>query len=298
MLTVIILTYNEEIHLSRCLESIKTIANQIIIVDSNSTDKTEQIAKTFGAEFYQHRFENYAKQYKWALDNTLIKSDWIMRLDADEFILPELQYEILNTLPTLHCDITGVIIKRRVFFMGRWIRHGGYYPIKLLRIWRNGKAMIEQRWMDEHIVLLEGKLIEFKNDFVDENLNNIGIWTQKHNNYATREAIDHFNSNHDLYPKENHTDTVKQQQMSLKRNFKVNLYGRSPLFIRVFLYFIFRYFFQLGFLDGKTGLIWHVLQGFWYRFLVDAKIAQIKYLARIKNKSIKEIIIDDFKMNI
>lgn len=298
MLTVIILTFNEEMHLFRCLNSIKSVSDRTIIIDSYSTDVTEDIAKEFGAEFYQHKFINQAKQFQWALDNIPIETDWIMRLDADEYLLPELQAEIHNTLSGLSNEITGLIIKRRVFFMGQWIRFGGYYPIKLLRIWRNGKAMIEQRWMDEHIILMEGKLFELKNDFVDENLHNIGIWTQKHNNYSTREAIDQLNIKNDLFTSDSKLDSVKQGQMFLKRKLKMNLYGRIPLFLRVFIYFIYRYFFQLGFLDGKKGLIWHILQGFWYRFLVDAKIAQIKYLAHTKKKSIKQVITEDFKIEL
>jgi len=297
MITTIILTYNEEIHLRRCIESVQSISEKVIIIDSFSNDRTIEIAKELGAEVYQNPFVNQAKQFQWGLDNCNIDSEWILRLDADEFLLPELSTEISAKTPHLSSDINGVYLRRQVHFMDKWIKYGGYYPIKLLRLWRNGKATIEQKWMDEHVILKEGKTSEFEYDFVDDNLNNLAWWTQKHNNYSNRELIEYFNEKYNLFESEN-ISLDSNTQESLKRKNKVKYYNKAPLFLRAFLYFIYRYFFKLGFLDGIKGLIWHFLQGFWYRFLVDAKIFQIEYIAKKQNRSMLSVIKEDFGIKI
>ncbi len=252
-LTAIILTQDEEINIKECLESITGLASQIILVDSGSRDKTVEIVKKFGVEVFEHPFENQARQFNWALDNLDIKNDWILRLDADEYLTEKLKAEITKKLKDTSDDVSGYYMKRRVYFMGRWIKHGGYYPTWILRLFKHKKGRSEERAMDEHIVLSEGKSAKLKNDFVDDNKKDLTWWIEKHNNYASREA-----------------DDVLRGDVGLggKRNF----YYKFPPFCRAFLYFIYRYFLCLGFLDGKEGLIFHFLQGCWYRFLVDAKI--------------------------
>ena len=298
-LTVIILTYNEELHLQRCIDSLLSLNCELIVVDSFSTDLTINIANKMGALVFQNPFISQAQQFQWALDNCPIKTKWVMRMDADEFVTPQLQEEIALKLDLLPRNISGVILNRQVHFMGRWIKHGGYYPTKLLRIWRNGDARIEQRWMDEHMVLTNGVAVEFDNDIVDYNLNNLSWWTQKHNNYSTREAIDILNNEYNLFPIDSiNGEGISKQQDSKKRWYKENLYLKLPPLFRAFLYFLYRFFIKLGFLDGKQGVIWHFLQGFWYRFLVDSKVYHIKRIARDKKKSIIEVIEQDYNFKI
>lgn len=280
MITLIILTYNEELHLQRCLESVKGLAERIIIVDSFSTDNTCEIAQQFGAEVIQRKFVNQAEQFQWALENTNITTDWIFRLDADEYILPELYQEIESKLHHLPQETTGVYLNRRLYFQSSWIKHGGFYPLRLLRIWRNGAAVMEQKMMDEHTILTHGNSINFDHDFVDENLSSLVKWTEKHNNYSTREAIMRLDAQYHF---------LNQNQQNLHKSNK-QFYLKLPLFLRAFVYFCYRYFLKLGFLDGKNGLIWHVLQGFWYQFLVDAKIFQVVYFSKKENKPVKSII--------
>lgn len=271
-ISVIILTYNEEIHIGRCLKNVADWADEVFVVDSFSTDKTLEIAKQYGIKIVQHKFENQAQQFNWALDNLDIKNEWILRLDADEYLTEELKEEISFSLNPLtprkaglrfrlgfgekeissSLEVNGYYIKRRVYFMGRWIKHGGYYPVWILRLFKKNKARSEQREMDEHIILLEGVAGKLKNDFIDNNKKDLTDWIQKHNNYALRESKDFLAGNYG----EN----------------KKKIYYQLPLFCRAFMYFIYRYFIRLGFLDSKEGLIFHFLQGLWYRFLVDAKI--------------------------
>ena len=267
LLTVIVLTKDEEANLPSLLASLVRLAAGIFVVDSGSTDRTVEIARAAGCRVVTNPFVNQAQQLNWAIDNLPIATPWVMRLDADERLTPELVEELRRVLPTLPEDVTGLYVKRQVWFWGRWIRHGGYYPTWLLRIWRNSCARCEQRWMDEHMVLLSGRAIRLQHDIIDENLKGLTFWTDKHNRYTDREVKD-------MLPP---TDGKRQaaylgDQAGRRRWAKDNLYVRAPLFLRAFIYWFYRYFIRLGFLDGVPGLVFHFLQGFWYRFLVDAKI--------------------------
>lgn len=275
LLSVIILTKDEAANLPTCLASLKLLAADIYIVDSGSTDETVKIAHRYACNVYEHPFENHARQLNWALANLPIQTPWIMRLDADERLTPELARELQQKLSNTPAEISGYQVKRRVFFMGRWIKHGGYYPTWLLRIWRTGSGTCEQRWMDEHIVLSRGQIASLKHDIIDENQKGLTFWTDKHNRYADREIQDMLGA-----LLESDDPLIQNQQRSQakqRRWVKRNLYAQSPLFLRAFIYFLLRYTIGLGFLDGIEGLIFHVLQGFWYRFLVDAKLYEHRH---------------------
>ena len=273
MISVIVLTYNEEANLAVCLNSLAQLSAEIFIVDSGSTDRTIEIANNFGCQIVSNPWKNYAEQMNWAIRELPIKTEWIMRLDADERLTPELAQELKEALPQSPSLVSAYEVKRRVFFMGRWIRYGGYYPTWLLRIWRTGLGFCEQRWMDEHIVISEGKIAQLQNDIIDDNKKDLTFWINKHNYYANREVQDILQifSEKDVILATNNFTQVTQ-----RRWIKKNLYSRSPLFLRALIYYLLRYFVGLGFLDGKEGLIFHFLQGFWYRFLVDAKIYEIQ----------------------
>ncbi|MEQ1770190.1 MAG: glycosyltransferase family 2 protein [Devosia sp.] len=273
-IAVIILTFNEELHIARAIASVKSFATTIHVVDSNSTDRTIEIARSLGAETRTHPFINQADQFQWAVETLPAGADWVLRLDADEVIEPDLAAEIAARLRTLPADVTGVNFDRKHIFMGRWIRHGGRYPLTLLRLYRSGKAHIEPRWMDEHIVLDEGLAITFAGGFRDENLNDRAWFIAKHRAYATREAVAVTGERHGLFPSRP-TGRVGSEQLSRKRSLK-SIYNRLPYPIASTLYFLLRYFVQLGFLDGWAGLNYHFLQGYWYRWIAGAKTAELE----------------------
>jgi glycosyltransferase involved in cell wall biosynthesis len=276
-LAVVILTHNEERHISRALTSIAGIATEVFVVDSFSTDRTVELAQAQGATVQQNKFINYAKQFQWALDNAPITASWIMRLDADEVIETDLAARIRDELPRLADDVVGISLKRKHIFLGRWIRHGGRYPLLLVRIWRRGHGRIEDRWMDEHMILWGGRTVTFDGGFADHNLNDLSFFTDKHNKYATREAIDVINERRRLFHRDVDLTTEEgSRQAAIKRWIKERLYNRVPYQISTPAYFLFRMIFQLGFLDGKEGLVYHGLQGLWYRFLVGAKVAELE----------------------
>lgn len=274
-LSVIILTYNEEQHLERCIRSIRDIAAHIYVIDCFSNDRTRDIAESLGATVFQNAWVNYATQFNWALENVPLSTEWIVRLDADEIITDELKRELQERLHNLPPDVSGIHVKRRMVFMDKWIRHGDMYPVHMLRLWRSGNGFCEKRWMDEHIKITSGRTVFFEHDIVDHNLNNLTWWINKHNGYATREAVDLLNIKYNLIDYDEITPAFRGNQEQRKRWLKIR-YANLPFFVRPFIYFIYRYILRRGFLDGKEGLVWHVLQGFWYRFLVDAKLYEIR----------------------
>ena len=272
-ITAIVLTKNEEIHIKRFINKVSGIAEKIFIIDSFSTDDTLKIAKKYKkVEIFQHRFENYAKQLNWALKNCPIKTEWVLRLDTDEYLENNLIKYLENNLPKINQDVSGIYFRRKVIFRNQWIHFGGFYPTWLLRLFRYQKAVCETRHMDEHIKLLAGNSIRIKKDIVDHNLNSLSFWTLKHDWYATREAVDYLLN----LKKPEPTKYSNSYQDQKRRWLKNRLYNQAPLFLRVYFYYFYRYIILLGFLDGLAGLQFHFLQCFWYRFLVDSKIYEIK----------------------
>ena len=270
-ISVIILTYNEELHIERCIRNLFPIAQEIFIVDSFSTDKTVRIAESLGVKVLQNPFINQSIQFQWGLDNCSIQTSWVMRMDADEYLEQPLIEEIIHKFPEIPNNINGIYLKRKHHFLGRWIKHGDRYPLELLRIWKMGKAHIENRWMDEHIVLDTGNAVTFDGDFVDDNLNTVEWFIEKHNRYASREMVDLINYRYQLFERDKSIDEAKTGQAKIKRIVKESLYNKLPLFVRPVLYFFYRYFLRLGFLDGPEGFAYHFMQGMWYRCLVDLK---------------------------
>lgn len=308
--SLIILTYNEEVNIGHTLESVKGWVGEIIIVDSYSTDETLEICRKYTDKIYQHPFQNQAQQFNWALDNVPIAYEWVMRLDSDEMVTPELARELCEFFTTTNREIkhkaldaearvvrsneleagseglgingrgldgiTGIYLKRRVYFMGRWMKHGDYYPMWFLRLFHKGKGRYEEI-TEEHIVLSEGRAIRLKNDFIDYNRKGLTFWVDKHNNWSIGEMLDTMAAMGEAQMPDG---TVKPSlfgtQEQRTRWLKTKIYARAPLFLRALLYFSYRYVLRLGFLDGTEGLVFHFMQGFWYRFLVDAKIYEAK----------------------
>ena len=270
-ITAIILTLNEEKNIEECIKSIKSIVKRIVVVDSFSTDKTVEIAKSLGAEVWQHEFVNQAQQFIWAIENISIDTTWVFRIDADERLTEKSATE-LEKLTAEHetDDVNGIIVRFEVNFMGKALRHGGIYPFRKLLVFKPGKAHMENRNMDEHIVLDEGKSVEMKNDCMHQDFKSLYAWIEKHNKYSDREVLDYLNR------EEAQSNNALSKGAKFKRFVKFKIYYKLPMGMRAHLYYWYRYYFKLGFLDGKEGKIFAFLQAYWYRFLVDAKIHEQK----------------------
>ena len=248
------------------------------------------MAQSMGAKVFQHPWENYSKQFNWALQNLPITTEWIWRMDADEYLSDDLISELHQKLPSLPNNINGFTAPCLRIFMGKYIKHG-IIPLILLRLFKIKYAICENRYMDEHIQLSEGKIGSLKNPFYDDNLNGLTWWTNKHNGYATREAIDLLLTEYDLLPQESVVNSGAHSAAIRKKKLK---YIKLPLFWRAFAFFILRYIFRLGFLDGKEGFLWHFLQGFWYRTLADAKVYEIKKNHGFDSERIKTFLKENY----
>ncbi len=266
--TVIILTKNEETDIERCIRSVEGWVKRIVIVDSGSTDRTVEIAERLGVEIVRHEpFVDYGRQFNWAIDNLRIKTTWVFRLDADEVITPELRKELEKELEH-HAtdDVSGFMMRYKVEFMGRYLMHGGFYPFQKITIFKYGKGRFEERAMGEHIVLSEGRCIYLRNDAIHHTLKTLDLYINKHNWYATREVQDYFDV------RSGRENALLDGQPERAKKLRDGLYYRLPMFLRAKLFFWYRYYLRLGFLDGTPGYIFAFLQAYWYRTLVDAKI--------------------------
>ena len=290
-ITAIILTANEELHLLRCINSVKNLAQKILVVDSYSTDSTPDIAIQNGADFLQKKWINYSTQFNWALSKIDSDSDWVIRLDADEIISPQLSKQILEKIALVESNVDGIRFKRKIIFQGVEIKYGGLFPIKVVRMFRPLRGHCENRWMDEHIKV-QGNIIEFDGYIIDENLNNITWWTDKHNKYASREAVDLLNLEFKFMDHDSVASLRGWKQAEIKRWVKEVIYAKLSIGFRSTAYFLYRYIMRLGFLDGQVGFSFHFLQGYWYRYLVDAKIKEVKRHAKQKNVCIKVAIFE------
>ncbi len=279
----IILTKNEDIHLSRLLKQISKFIDHILVVDSGSTDKTIEIAKYYNCEIIFNKWKNYATQFNFAIEQVKKKYDWILRIDADEYFenFSDVLKVVNKILSGEYSNIRGISLNRKIQFLGHSIRYGGVFPIQVVRLFRSKYGLCENRWMDEHIVV-EGKIIHENLMVVDDNKIGFQFWLNKHIGYAKREAVDmlfiHCNRTTKLNTWNNGAEASK------KRVLKEKFYIKLPLFIRPIIYFIYRYFFRLGFLDGKIGFQYHFFHALWYRLVVDSFIYQVKS-ERKKNKS-------------
>lgn len=258
------------------------VADRLYVIDSGSMDRTVEIAQEAGAEVLNRDWVNYATQLNWALDQLPPDTEWVLRLDADEVVTEGLSAEVQEKLARLPASVVGVYVSRRMTFMGRPIRWGGLFPVRVMRLFRHGKGRCENRWMDEHI-RVEGETTDFQGEIVDDNLNSLTWWTEKHNAYASREVVDLLNLEYGFMAHETVADLRGGQQTGVKRWLKEQVYARLPGGARAAAYFVYRYIFRLGFLDGKEGTAFHVLQGFWYRYLVDMKLHEVKTYMKTKN---------------
>ena len=280
-LSVVVLTLDEERNLPACLQSLEGLDAELFVVDSGSSDDTVRIAKEAGGHVCHHEFENYAAQRNWSLENLPIKTPWTLCLDADERLTPELRQEIFDRMNDPAGGADGYMMKRRTYFLGRWIRHGGQYPAYHLRLFRSGKGRCEDRLYDQHF-LVEGSVAALRNDYVDIITSDLGSWIDRHNRWAALEASETLAQKEREDSEQNKVvvPDLFGTPIQRKRFLRSMVYQKFPLFLRPFLFWIYGYVFRLGFLDGVPGLIFHTLQRFWFRFLVDAKIYELKINAR------------------
>jgi glycosyltransferase involved in cell wall biosynthesis len=265
-ISVIVLTFNAETTIGATLASARKISDDVHIVDSYSTDGTLEIARAAGATITQHPFEHYGAQRNWAIETLPLKHEWQLHLDADErlsdALIAELKQLFAQPLPA---NIAGYYVPRLVHFHEQPLRHGGMYPIYHLRLFRRGRGRCENRKYDQHF-FVDGATAKLAKPMIDDIRLPLGEWTQRHNRWADAEVDELLAPSAGVIQGDSSGDPVAGKRA--QRGY----YYRQPLFLRALLLFLYRYIWKRGFLDGREGLIFYVLQTFWFRFLVDAKL--------------------------
>ena len=278
-LIVIILTFNSEETIAQVIHSCEDLATRILVVDSFSVDDTVSIARSLGCEVVQHGFENYSAQRNWSQEYVQSKpGDWLLHIDSDEVISPELARSIRTVKEGAADDVDGYLVRRLSFFLGTPIRYGHINPSWHLRLFRADRGCCEDRLYDQHF-LVPGPTRRLNGLLIDLQLVSLEKWTAAHNRWSTAEAHEAArDQTQETAQGATLRGSLRGDIRMKKRWLKNNIWYRSPLFIRPLAFFLYSYFLRLGFLDGRNGLIYHFLQAFWFRFLVDAKI----YESRIR----------------
>ena len=283
-LSVVILTYNEEANLVKCLSSLSGMPWDCFIVDSGSTDRTLELARRFPVQITRHEFLTHTAQWQWSLENLPLQTEWVLGLDADQSLSESLKEEIQLLFAGGHHvlrleSLDGLYLNRAHIYRGRLIRHGGCYPKYLLKLFRRSSVYLDPvaDLLDHHFYV-RGRTGKLDHDLIEENRKEwrISFWTQKHVRYA------------ELVAEEEHSSASQrcgtpmdgkfiggspdQQIVALK-----GLWRRMPLYVRPICYFVYRYFIRLGFLDGKQGFIFHFLHAFWFRLLVDINLDELRH---------------------
>lgn len=269
---VVILAQNEEENLPNALASVTGWAAEIwMVVDAEPTEHTAALGRAAGARVTTHPWAGGGVQRNWALRNLPFGQAWVLFLDADEVVAPELRSELSEVLASPPEGIAGFYVKRRFIFLGRWLRHGGYSPTWLLRVVRHRLARCEERWVDEHLIV-DGPTARLRHDLIHEDRRGLTWWVERHNLYATKVAGDILrnDSGESIAPR------WTGSQAERKRWWYERVYRRIPLGLRALAYFLYRYVLRAGFLDGREGFIYNVMQALWYRVLIDAKVLEAR----------------------
>ena len=267
MISVVLLTFNSSASIQRTLDRVREISDDIHAVDSFSKDDTVDVLTRNGVHVTHRPFKNYADQRNWAIDNLPLKYGWQIHVDADEELEPQL-ISAIKALDLTNIDADGFIVGRKIVFLGKILRFGGIAKTWHYRLFRTGYGRCEDRLYDQHFVG-SGRTRTIDAFMLDHQEDTIAEWTARHNRWSDMEAAEAAGTS-------GAADGQVQAKFGGNRIERARankgLYYRSPLFLRALVYFLFRYIILLGFADGMAGLIYNVLQAFWFRFLVDAKI--------------------------
>ncbi|MBG6236433.1 exosortase/archaeosortase family protein [Pedobacter sp. CAN_A7] len=284
----IILTFNEELHLPRLLKSLAGLTTNIFVLDSGSTDQTIAICEEYNLIYAVHAFENHPKQWDMALRMFDIKTPWVIALDADQCLTPELYLLLIEFKDEDYSDIDGIYFNRKNIFQGKWIKHGGYYPKYLLKMFRYGIGYSDLNENMDHRFIVPGKTAKWNNGhLLEENLkeNQISFWIAKHNRYSDLLATEELERKQQMrsqliQPK--FWGNPDQQTAWFKK-----LWWNLPTYSRTFGYFGYRMIIQKGFLDGRKGMLFHFMQGFWFRLVVDMKLEELLDVQKQKEVNVK-----------
>ena len=270
--SVLVPTLDEEVNLPECLESLAW-ADEIFVVDSFSHDRTLAIARDRGAHVVQHAFESYSRQKNWALDTLAFRNEWVLIVDADERVPPELRVEIESVVSNGAKD--GYYLNRRFIFLDRWIRHAGWYPSWNLRLFRHRLGRYDDREVHEHVVL-DGTVGYLRNDLLHLDRRGLDAFVARHNRYSTLEAAARLKALRDDPDRARLPVSLLASPVHRKRFLRERLWPRVPA--KPLALFVYMYLVRRGFLDGGPGLALCVFHAF-QEFMVGLKLAELRRLS-------------------
>lgn len=280
LLTIVIVTYNEEKNIKACIESFNGIASRVLVLDNYSTDQTASIAQSLGAEVIETKLL-VRDRIKWVLEDGVLRSKWVLFIDADERMTPESSEEFKRLCNEYKDDpnVNGIVVRYRLSFLGKELYHGGFSPLKKLRAFKPGTAYYEVADVDEHYVLRAGKMVYMKTDFLHLDFKGLKQWVDKHSVYAERAAVDYSKK---MLQSEDINVNGLEFGAKIKRLLKYKVYYRLPAGFRAWCFYFYCYYLRLGFLDGREGKIYAFLHSYWYRFLVDSFIYENQIMGEKK----------------
>lgn len=277
--TAIIPTYNEESNIKDCLESLKGFVEKVILMDNNSTDKTKEIAENLGAIVIQSD-KTYKERLNLGIELPEITTKWVLNIDADERMTPKSAKELTKLTDKYMNDdkVNGIVLHYYFFFMGKLLKWG-FHPYKM-RLFKKGTAYMENVELDEHFVLKHGTSVRQKNYIIHHDFKGMDVWIRKLNGFSQRAAKEFLEI-------KNGKKSVCYDGLApvsrFRRWVKFEMFYKIPVMWRAHLYYIYYYYFNLGFLDGTRGKLFQWMYIYWYKFLTDAYIME----KQIENNNLK-----------
>lgn len=272
--SVLVPTLDEELNLPECLQSLSWV-DEVFVVDSFSRDRTLEIACAHGANVVQHAFESYSRQKNWALDNLPFRNEWVLIVDADERVTPDLRCEIERVIDSHGAGSDGYYLNRRVIFLGTWVRHAGWYPSWNLRLFRHRLGRYDDREVHEHIVL-NGRAGYLGADLLHADRRGLEAFVARHNRYSTLEAAARWKAERGAPDRARLPVSLLTSPVQRKRFLRERVWPILPA--KPAVLFLYMYVLRRGFLDGRAGLALCAFHAF-QEFMVGLKLAELRRIS-------------------
>ncbi len=266
-ISFLIITFNEEENIKRCLESIKW-SDDIAIVDSGSTDRTIEICNAYeNTSVYFRKFDDYASQRNWLIDNHNFKNDWIFVIDADESLDEGLSQELHDCAKLKKADIYAYAVRRKNYFLGKYLKHCGYPDFYIIRMFKRGKGKFLLS-VNERLEV-QGRMERLKNYLCHDNNKGLTDFVEKHNRYSSVES--------EIFIKKAKKNNILNSIFSFNKLKNEKLLKNLIIFLpcKGVVTFFYLYILRLGFLDGEAGFIYCVMKAFYF-FLIEIKMTELR----------------------
>lgn len=266
MISVLILSLNEDINIRDCIGAVSW-SDDVVVFDSFSTDKTTEIAEEMGARIVKRKFDNWASHQNWAVANIDFKHPWVFYIDADERCTPELADEIKRFMTETN-EMAAYRVRRKDYFMGKWLKHAQLYPTWIIRLFRPEKIRYER--LVNPVAVIDGKIGELQGHLHHYPFSHgIAHWVDRHNRYSTFESLEARKTQEQLPPLKN----LLSSDPNVRRHFQKELFFRLPG--RPFIKFFYYYIIRRGFIEGYPGFVYCALQSI-YEFLIEIKLVELR----------------------